>query len=247
MLAVCANIGVILGGKRKDPSRCFTIMFIRLGVGMSNLVFFVAALAAVYVVPGADMILVLRTAAVDGRAAALGVAIGLGLARAVHVTLAAVGLATLLAVSPLAFDLLCLMGAIYLVWLGVSIWRENPMLPNLAAPDAPVALSKRASLFMKARQGFVTNLANPKALLFCSVLLPQFIDADRGSVGGQFFLLGSILVLLGLAFDGAYALAGGVLGRVMAHSRAFQLGQRLVFSGLLIGFGLELALSTQLV
>ena len=79
------------------------------------------------------------------------------------------------------------------------------------------------------------------------MLLPQFIDADRGSVGGQFFLLGSILVLLGLAFDGAYALAGGVLGRVMAHSRAFQLGQRLVFSGLLIGFGRELALSTQLV
>lgn len=214
---------------------------------MSNLVIFIAALAAVYIVPGADMILVWRTAAMEGRAAAISVAVGLGAARAVHVTLAALGLATLLAISPLAFALSCLFGAIYLIWLGVSLWRDNPMLPNIAEPHEARPLVNRLSLVQKAQQGFVTNLANPKALLFCSVLLPQFIETERSHIGAQFFQLGAILVLVGLAFDAIYALAGDALGRAMARNRVFQVAQRWVFSGLLIGFGLKLALSTQLV
>ena len=94
-----------------------------------------------------------------------------------------------------------------------------------------------------ARRGLLTNLLNPKALLFCSVLLPRFIQPEHGSAPGQFLLLGAILVGVGLAFDLLYAGAGATLGRWIARHPRVQALQRSVFASLLIGFGVRLALS----
>ena len=66
--------------------------------------------------------------------------------------------------------------------------------------------------------GVLTNVLNPKALLFCSVLLPQFVSPASGPVGRQFAVLGVILVSLGLAFDVLCALAGGAMGRWLSAS-----------------------------
>lgn len=203
---------------------------------MAELWLFLVALSVAYLLPGPDMILLLQTGARQGKALALTTAIGLGVARACHVALAGMGLATLFKVAPWTFDVVRLGGAAYLLWLGVQCLRAN-MLPNL---DPTHAITQAHAWREAFQRGLLTNLLNPKALLFCSVLLPQFINPQAGPVATQFVLLGVILVAIGFAFDCCYALAGARIGRWLAHNRSAQRVQQWLFGSLLIGFAVRL-------
>ncbi|POA35024.1 MULTISPECIES: LysE family translocator [Pseudomonas] len=208
---------------------------------MAELWMFFLALAVVYLLPGPDMILLLQTGARQGKAAALATAIGLAIARGCHVALAALGLATLFKAAPWTFEVVRLAGAAYLLWLGIQCLRSN-MLPNLNANGTAVAkLAWRAAI----QRGLLTNLLNPKALLFCSVLLPQFIDPQAGPVLTQFATLGVLLVVAGLLFDSGYALIGAWLGRWLERSPSAQRMQQWLFGSLLIGFALRLTFVQQ--
>ncbi|MGY4820243.1 LysE family translocator [Pseudomonas chlororaphis subsp. piscium] len=207
---------------------------------MAQLWMFFLALAVVYLLPGPDMILLLQTGARQGKGLALATAAGLAIARGCHVALAALGLAALFKAAPWTFEVVRLGGAAYLLWLGVQCLRAN-LLPSLQDGEAASALRWREAI----RRGLLTNLLNPKALLFCSVLLPQFIDPQAGPVSAQFASLGLLLVLVGLLFDSAYALAGAWIGRWLAHNRAAQRVQQWLFGSLLIGFALRLTFVQQ--
>ncbi|WP_085532691.1 MULTISPECIES: LysE family translocator [unclassified Pseudomonas] len=207
---------------------------------MAQLWMFFLALAVVYLLPGPDMILLLQTGARQGKGLALATAVGLAIARGCHVALAALGLATLFKAAPWTFEVVRLGGATYLLWLGVQCLRAN-LLPCLQDGQAASALRWRGAI----RRGLLTNLLNPKALLFCSVLLPQFIDPQAGPVAAQFASLGLLLVLVGLLFDSAYALAGAWIGRWLAHNRAAQRVQQWLFGSLLIGFAVRLTFVQQ--
>jgi threonine/homoserine/homoserine lactone efflux protein len=189
-----------------------------------------------FLMPGPDMILLLQTAARQGRGAALAAAIGLAMARACHVTLAAVGLATLFKVFPWTFDVVKLTGAAYLLWLGTKMLR-----PGVSEVKNQGAALTAGNWQTAVRRGILTNLLNPKALLFCSVLLPQFISPAGASVAEQFAFLGTILVVLGLMFDAAYALAGSWIGRQLEQRAGAQKVQQWLFGTLLIGFAVRLA------
>ncbi|MND87616.1 Leucine efflux protein [compost metagenome] len=209
---------------------------------MTQYSLFCAALLVVYLVPGPDMFLLLNTGASEGRRQALMTALGLALARAAHVSLAALGLAALLRSHPWAFDLLSIAGGLYLAWLG---WQL------LCAPVTPLpastGIARRCGHWSAAlKKGLLTNLLNPKALLFCSVLLPQFISQEAGPVGHQFAILGAVLVVVGLAFDSFYALSGDRIGRWLAASPWKQKLQNRLFGTLLIGFGARLVLLREL-
>ncbi|ROL75823.1 MULTISPECIES: LysE family translocator [Pseudomonas] len=207
---------------------------------MAQLWMFFLALAVVYLLPGPDMILLLQTGARQGKGLALATAVGLAIARGCHVALAALGLATLFKAAPWTFEVVRLGGAAYLLWLGVQCLRAN-LLPCLQDGQAASALRWRGAI----HRGLLTNLLNPKALLFCSVLLPQFIDPQAGPVAAQFASLGLLLVLVGLLFDSAYALAGAWIGRWLAHNRAAQRVQQWLFGSLLIGFAVRLTFVQQ--
>lgn len=207
---------------------------------MESLVIFIGALAVAYLVPGPDMVLMLQTTA-RGRRPALATASGLALARALHVTLAAFGLATLLQTAPVAFEAVRILGTGYLVWLGIAIFRGRLETTDTDTEGRVQSTSLRSA----ALQGLLTNLLNPKALLFCSVLLPQFIRPDHGTVASQFLLLGAILAGVGFAFDLFYAAAGRILGRWIVRSPLALAIQRWTFATLLIGFGLRLAFSNR--
>ncbi|WP_236551383.1 LysE family translocator [Billgrantia tianxiuensis] len=167
-------------------------------------------------------------------------ACGLGLARGAHVALAAVGLAALLKASPLLFDIMRGIGAAYLVWLGIRLARADMWSETATTtPQPPVPRSYRLAF----QRGLLTNIANPKALLFCSVLLPQFMHADAGMVALQFALLGIVLVGVGLIFDLFYTAVGMALGRWMARHPLARRFQRWLFATSLMGFGTKLALS----
>ena len=194
------------------------------------------ALAVVYLLPGPDMILLLQTGARQGKGPALATAVGLGIARGCHVALAALGLAALFKAAPWTFDAVRLAGAAYLVWIGIQCLRTT-MLPDLSGNQTSHAKSRCRQAIQR---GLLTNLLNPKALLFCSVLLPQFIHPAQGAVGEQFALLGLVLVVMGMMFDGVYALAGGWVGRQLEQRALAQKVQQWVFGGLLVGFALRL-------
>ncbi|MCU1775386.1 LysE family translocator [Pseudomonas sp. 13B_3.2_Bac1] len=208
---------------------------------MAGMWMFFLALAVVYLLPGPDMILLLQTGARQGRGAALATAVGLAIARGCHVALAALGLAALFKAAPWTFDVVRLAGAAYLLWIGIQCLRST-LLPNLnAAGVTDIHGQWREAI----RRGLLTNLLNPKALLFCSVLLPQFIVADGAPVLTQFAILGMLLVAAGLLFDSTYALIGAALGRWLQRSPSAQRFQQWLFGSLLIGFALRLTFVQQ--
>lgn len=207
---------------------------------MAGLWLFFMALAVVYLLPGPDMILLLQTGARQGKGVALATALGLGIARGCHVALAALGLAALFKAAPWTFDAVRLAGAAYLLWIGLQCLRTT-MLPDLNC----AAATAKTRWGQAIRRGLLTNLLNPKALLFCSVLLPQFINPQAGPVLMQFATLGVVLVSVGLLFDSAYALTGAALGRWLQRSPRAQRAQQWLFGSLLIGFALRLSFVQQ--
>lgn len=208
---------------------------------MENITLFIVALSMILLVPGPDMILLLQTGARHGRSKALATALGLAIARGCHVALAAFGLAALLKVSPWAFDVVRGVGAAYLFWLGLKMFKPGAAGALHTTRTADQAIGWQTAIL----RGLLTNLLNPKALLFCSVLLPQFIDPRIGSVPVQFAELGVILVVIGLSFDSVYAMAGGWIGHWLAHSETAQRVQQWLFGSLLIGFAARLAFVQQ--
>ncbi|MFM0494000.1 LysE family translocator [Paraburkholderia caledonica] len=213
---------------------------------------YIAALLVVYAVPGPDMALILQTSIGRGVRSGFAAACGLGLARATHVTLSACGAAALLRNAPWLYDVVRYGGAVYLAWIGIQIFR-SPMfaLPESGAArdeanpstdataTATAGMRQLRAAFVK---GLLTNLLNPKALLFCSVLLPQFVRPEAGPVALQMIELGSVLLAVGLCFDLTYAIgAARIAGWMRAHPLAQTL-QRWTFSAALIGFALRLSL-----
>ncbi|MGZ3143294.1 LysE family translocator [Lentzea chajnantorensis] len=185
------------------------------------------------ITPGLETLLVLRTALLVGRRAALGVVVGSTLGCLVWAAAGLAGLTALLTASELAYDLVRVLGAAYLVYLGVkALWTARTPV-DLDEP-APVP-SVRAAV----RIGLLTNLLNPKPGVFYLSLLPQFLPASAPSWG---VLLVAIHLGIGLLWF-------PVLIGLAARARAFLLRRRLLLDRLtatvLIALGLKLAAETR--
>jgi threonine/homoserine/homoserine lactone efflux protein len=201
------------------------------------LLMFIAALIVVCALPGADMALVMQTSMSRGARRGFAAACGLALARATHVTLSACGLAALLHNAPWLYEVVRYAGAVYLTWIAVQIFRA----PVFALPEQAGATAERplrADFF----KGLLTNLLNPKALLFCSVLLPQFIRPEEGSVWLQVIELGILLVIVCALFDVIYVLGAARIAVWLRRHPLAQTVQKWAFSSALIGFAVRLSL-----
>lgn len=180
---------------------------------------YISALIAVYLSPGPDMALVLAVSASQGKRAGLSIATGIAFARALHVLGSGLGLAVLFAAHPNFQDIVRVAGAGYLLF-----WAWKVIRTPLKETEVPITVSSIGSDMLR---GFLTNLLNPKALLFCSLLLPQFTSPERGTLLWQFMLLGGVLVSMGLLFDISYVFAAhGVtqrLGSKMNNGTSFRL------------------------
>ncbi|MGE4279524.1 MAG: LysE family translocator [Magnetospirillum sp.] len=193
---------------------------------------FILALLAAYALPGPDMVLLLQACG-GGLRPAISTALGLALARALHVLLAGLGLAAVLRTSPHAFTIIQVTGGLYLGWLGWRVLRAAGRVPAQTA--LPTGRLQRSLL-----RGFVTNLTNPKALLFCSMLLPQFITPQNGGIGSQFTLLGLILVAVGLGWDALVIGAGNRLNHLSRRHPGAETALHRGFGLLMLGFALRL-------
>ena len=207
-------------------------------VSLQLLLVFIGALAVVYALPGPDMALILQTSSSHGLKHGLSTAAGLAIARSLHVTLSALGVAALLRSAPWLYDGVRIAGALYLAYVAIQIFRapafglNNNNMTSKTRPPLRAALSK----------GVLGNLLNPKALLFCSVLLPQFVHPEAGAVWSQVFELGVVLVVMGALLDITLALSAVRLsGWLRSHPRA-QIVQRWTFSIALLAFALRLSI-----
>jgi RhtB (resistance to homoserine/threonine) family protein len=196
---------------------------------------FVGVVALLTITPGADMAMVARSVFTRGRRDAFATTLGISAGCLVWAFASALGVAALLAASRTAYDALRLVGAAYLVWLGVQSLLAARR--GAAAPE-PVANAgeRRPSPF---RQGLLTNLFNPKIAVFYSTFLPQFI-APGDPVVALSLALAGVHIALGVAWLSLYA---WLLHRAVAAFKGSRLRRALdaVTGTVLVGLGLRLA------
>jgi threonine/homoserine/homoserine lactone efflux protein len=197
---------------------------------------FIAATLVLCIVPGPVVTFLVATGIRQGpRDALIGLA-GSTSALTVHMVLVVAGLAPLLAALGPWSEALKLIGAAYLVWLGIQSWRSP--IESAETPGAPVPRVPPATLY---RRGFLISVTNPKTLAFYAAFFPQFIDTTRPQLP-QFILLAVTFVLVGALSDGAYAVAAGRLAPYLKNPRAQKIRNRLT-GVVLAGAGLGLALA----
>jgi len=198
-------------------------------IDQAQLLIFIPAALALNLTPGSDMLFCLgqglKSGPKEGIAASLGIATG----SIIHILMAGLGLAALLASSPLAFEVIRWVGVSYLVWLALQAYR-NP-ISTVQAREA-----KTRSVFKAWRQGMLVNLLNPKVIVFILAFIPQFVDPTRGSVFLQFLIFGAVLNVGGTIINGLVGTFSGKIGKTLAANgklaRIFQWFTSAVFIGL---------------
>ncbi len=191
---------------------------------------FVAAAIAMLVIPGPTILLVIGQSLGGGARNALPLAAGVALGDLTAMSLSMAGLGALLAASAAAFTVLKWLGAGYLVWLGVKLWRAP-----VSATAAPPLAAGRAL-----RQAWLVTALNPKSLVFFVAFVPQFLDPARPFLPQATILVATFVVLAGLN-AAAYALLAGRLSGAVRRPwlrRAFNRAG----GAALIGAGLAVAL-----
>jgi RhtB (resistance to homoserine/threonine) family protein len=197
---------------------------------------FTGIAAIVTLTPGADTMLVVRSALVRGRRAGLLTVLGIGSGLFIHATLSALGLSVVLVRSARAFEIVKLVGALYLVFLGVQAIRSAARGTPIAERPAGPTGSRRAYV-----EGLLTNVLNPKVAIFYLAFLPQFIG-PTDPVFAKSILLAGIHFVEGLVWLSLVTLFVARLRPVLAQprvQRALESVSGLVF----IAFGVKLAVS----
>jgi len=202
---------------------------------LSTYAVFVATALALLAIPGPAVLYVVGRSIDQGRTAGLVSVLGITTGTLVHITLAAIGLSSLVLASQTAFDAVRYVGAAYLIFLGIRrlLTRGEEEALDGAPPD---------SLRRVYTQGVVVNLLNPKTIVFIFAFIPQFVDVSQGHVGVQIFVLGLTLAALGLMSDSLYALAAGTVADRLRGSAGIARFERWFGGSILIGLGLAAAL-----
>ena len=215
-------------------------------ISLENLLLFVPLAAILVMLPGPDFALIAKISLLDGRpqgqAAACGVALGI----VIHTSAAMLGISAIIAQSVFLFSVLKYIGAAYLFWLGVQALRQSQAvvrtapLPGRDAEEnpeeaaRPVPRPTRALLRRAFKQGLLTNILNPKAVLIFLTFLPQFMNPHM-PLAPQFLELGGIMSALCLCW---YVPLAYMLGH---ESSRFQQWLQRCTGVVFIAFGLKLA------
>ncbi|KDB08687.1 Lysine exporter protein (LYSE/YGGA) [Burkholderia sp. lig30] len=172
---------------------------------MPDFMLFLATSIAITLAPGPDNLQVLARGISQGRAAGLVAALGFAAGVTFHTTLAALGVAAVLRGSPVAFHLLKLAGAAYLIWIGIKALRSDGLATAHARAPQPLA-----TIF---RQSVIGNMLNPKVTLFFVVFLPQFVDPHGTQrVTLQMFELGALFMLQTAVIFSLFGMCAGTIG-----------------------------------
>jgi threonine/homoserine/homoserine lactone efflux protein len=202
--------------------------------GTQDLAIFVVAGLLLNMTPGSDTLYIVGRSASQGPKAGAVAALGIGAGCLVHIVAAAAGLSTILAASSSAFTIVKSVGAAYLFYLGVLMLRASVSPASAKQNIEPAPLPE---IF---RQGFLTNILNPKVALFFIAFLPQFIAHDATSKWASMLFLGLLFNFNGTLWNLSIAwFSAKVTSRVKASPFVVQWLNRAA-GGLFIFFGLKL-------
>ena len=193
---------------------------------------FTAATTVLLIIPGPTVLLVVSYALGQGLRAALPMALGVALGDFTAMTLSMLGVGALLATSATLFTVLKWIGAGYLIWLGIKLWRAGGTL------DASPRTDAASTLKMMAHAWIVTAL-NPKGITFFVAFLPQFLDPS-GDFWMQMLVFEATFIVLAFANVLGYALIASRARTMMRNPRAIGIVNR-VGGSLLIGAGVAAA------
>ncbi len=198
---------------------------------------FVVTVFIVSAIPGPNMLLVMTHSARHGLRRSIATMAGCLSALLIMLSVSAAGLGVVLSAWPALFNTLRLIGAAYLVYLGIKSWRA---LPHASAPDLEDGSRVERNTLSLARHGFLVASSNPKAILFAAALLPQFISASEPKLP-QFFILIGTFVVIEVSWYFVYAAFGSQIGAQLRSQNVAKIFNRLT-GGIFVGFGAMLAL-----
>ncbi len=198
--------------------------------------FFAAAAIFAYM-PGPAMLYTMAQTIARGRRSGLMATLGIHVGGYAHVLAAAGGLSVLFSAVPVLYWTVKILGAAYLVWLGLGFLR-NRAQSETAVPLIEAKSARRAFL-----ESVTVEILNPKTAIFFLAFLPQFVDTAAAlPIWAQFLILGTVVNLMFSSADlVCVVLAGALIGRLKRSGRAQRVMRR-IGGGLLIGLGVNLAL-----
>jgi len=200
-----------------------------------NLALYVVASLALILTPGQDMIYVIGRSLAQGRVAGLCSAIGVIIGILVHTALAAIGVGAILQASETLFTALKLVGAAYLVYLGVRMMLTREVVIDARMDGDP------ASRMKLVLQGVLSNVTNPKIILFFFAFLPQFVDPASAHPTRDLVALGVLYALLGLPVKCGVALIAARLSERMRRTPAALAWMNRACGAILVALGVRLA------
>jgi len=197
---------------------------------------YLAACVLITIAPGPDNVLVVSLGLSRGRRPAVLAAWGMASGVVVHTVAAALGISAVLAASPVAFRVVQIVGAAYLLYLALRILRERGRGVHAGADRAPVG---HWALY---RRGFLMNVLNPKVALFFLAFLPQFIQTPgRWPVWMQMMVLGLLFMVQAAVIFTAFALFAGALGEALTRRPWIQTLFDWLTAAVFAGLGVALA------
>ena len=199
----------------------------------ASLVAFVTAAFFIAVVPGPTVTVIIASALSRGTLAGLAIILGTQIGLITMILVVAFGLEAVMSFMGWAFDIIKLIGATYLVWLGFKMLRSHGEIEQKEA-------EKHRSLRGYVAQGFFVIWANPKALLFFGAFLPQFV-VGSGAALPQIVLLGVLFMIVTTLSDSVYAVLAGRARHWITAARVRLVSR--VSGAMLIGGGIWLALA----
>lgn len=188
--------------------------------------------------PGPDNLFVLTQSALHGRLAGWLVTLGLCSGLLMHTTAVSLGVAAIFQASALAFTILKLIGAAYLLYLAWQAFRANPSAIRGNARS-------REHGWRLYRRGVFMNVTNPKVSIFFLAFLPQFADPARGALTPQLLGLGGVFIIATVLVFGGIALAAGALGEWLYSSARAQRAMNRVAGTIFAGLAIQLAMTEQ--
>lgn len=206
---------------------------------LAQISLYFAAALLLAITPGPGIFYVAARTLAGGRAEGIASSLGTGLGGLAHVLAGSLGISAIVLASAELFTLLKLMGAAYLIWLGIRSFRTaGSLAAGVFAANQPSLGSRRAF-----REGVLVEALNPKTAAFFLAFVPQFLDPAQGHVGLQFIILGCISVLLNTLADIAVAFAANRIRESAAHRPGLirRLSQSAGLAMIALGAGLALA------
>jgi threonine/homoserine/homoserine lactone efflux protein len=198
----------------------------------TSLLFFLGSSVLITLAPGPDIIFTITQGLSNGKKAGMTTALGLASGNLVHTTAAALGLSVLFKTSPVAFWILKIAGAIYLLYLAyLSIKHRNDAM-NITG-----STSKKDNLFWR---GFLMNIMNPKVALFFIAFLPRFVNPDYGKVMLQFILLGLIFAVQVVFVFGSAGYFAGTFGEMLRKHHGFHRYMNIISAVIFMGIAISL-------